>query len=162
MDSPDQSRPDVSSNQKLASGLAAGAAVLCFLPWFEIKFSGEMGQVFQSLAQSSHAQMNTSATGFQFTEGILAFIAAVVAAAATPASASGLLPMDRGRSALTTLSASALALLCMVVFLGRSSSGTTTGMGVSGGQTPWFFLALILASGATFLAYRECRALQST
>lgn len=166
MDASTKVARSLNTREKAVSALAVAAAVLCFSPWIELRMGGGMGSVIQSLSDMPHATVqmsgSMSANGFKFVEGVLAFLASICAAVALPLDALGIVTLGRRRAGAVVLVASGLAVLLMLVFIGRSSSSELPEVGFTWGRSIWFYGAMLMASGATFFAYRECRAMQST
>jgi hypothetical protein len=144
---------DQSEKERVEKALvlsSGAAAVLCFLPWFSMSASGEAGETLVGLAQMSG---QASANAFGNTSGILAFLAAVATVGMVIGDRSGSLPWERKTGLVAPLVSSAVGVLCMFVFMGSVKS--FEGLGISGGRTFWFYLALVAMIVAGWNAFRR-------
>lgn len=132
--------------QRMGAACAGGVAVLCFFSWYSVSM-GELG--------------GSSLNAFKFTEGIFTFVCALVAAATAPVVSAGVVQLSPRVTALVPLAASAIGLVCMLIFFGSADGGMTMQQfGVSAGRSFWFYLSLPLMGGAGWFAFQHFKSVQ--
>jgi hypothetical protein len=134
------------AREKVVAGGAAAAALLGFFPWFQVSFAGlgpEMAQFFGAA--------NTSANALQFTEGVLAWLAALAVVALVLADRGQVVPWSARGRRLAVAVAAGVSLLFMLAFLLRG--GSFAAEGVRAGRTVWFYLALLAMGLAGWQAW---------
>ena len=145
-----------SSREKFILGGAASTALLALLPWFRLSFAEvdpAMAEFFKDAAQD--ASMNA----LRCTEGLLAWLASLATIAFVIADRGGLLPWaERARCAAPLVSAS-VSVLCMLLFMERG--GNFSAMGIAGGRTFFFYVALVAMVLAGFHAFQRWQATAS-
>ena len=136
------------------AGCSALAAALCFMPWYTISFAGEMGAAVQAFGE---AGVNMGKNAFDFSEGVMAFLLALVAAGTIPAEKAQILRLHPRASRSVPLVACAGAILCMLFFLGGSGARNIDMMPFSAGKTAWFYVSLVLMVVAGYHAFKRCQ-----
>ncbi|MCA8969215.1 MAG: hypothetical protein KDC95_05505 [Planctomycetes bacterium] len=143
----------MTQREKLVSVLGGASALCCFLPWFSVSMSNAAGK----LSMPGGFDAGMSWNGFSFAEGILVFVCALVTAAIPVIVSQGFFTIPRRTAAILPLAASALAALCALIYLGRSSQ--VIGL-LSAGRTVWYFLTLIVIGAMAFQSFRYWQAHQ--
>jgi hypothetical protein len=131
---------DLTQREKSILGGAAASALLAFLPWLKVTFGGEDVQV-------------GSANGFSGADGVLAFLAALATAGLVLADRAGALPWPARTRLLAPLASAGAALLCLIIYFGRSGGSMAGPVAVS--RTLWFYLALAGMAFAAFQAFQR-------
>ena len=135
---------DLSPREKFIAGGAALMALLAFFPWIRVSYGGaEMGELVGG----------PNVNGFWFTEGVIAFIAALATFGLVCADRAGMLPWPARTRLLAPLAASGVGTLCMVICFGRF--GGAANQMISLGRSMWFYLALVAMGFATFHAFQR-------
>ena len=139
----------MSPEEKKIVGAAAAAVLLCFLPWFSISLSGQAAQMEQFLGGASMNAFNSA-------EGWLAFLSVAATIGLLIADKSDMLPWSRKACLMAPMVSAGAGVAFMLLFMSRGGS-MNMGM-MSAGRTFWFYLALISAGVATFLAFKRWQA----
>ncbi|MCB9917370.1 MAG: hypothetical protein H6832_03100 [Planctomycetes bacterium] len=137
----------MTQREKLVLVLGAASALCCFLPWFSVSIGNAAG----TLSMPGGFDSGMSWNGFSSAEGVLVFVCSLVAAAVPIVVSQGFFAIPRRTAAMLPLAASALATVCALIYLGRSSQAIGF---LSAGRTMWYFLTLIVIGALVFQSFR--------